>query len=153
MLLSRRRCGCGSATQRCCPCFRRVFAVIHFLGSPRKSFFDESESDGGAATESALAKDIWWHVSFKLFRPHYPSLQEMVVTSPDEDVRRGFEICFVARACVSERRQTATGGKRVVEPCITQAFCSCHLSPDIFSNMTLFAVAHCSRQGVRPMLG
>ena len=100
--------------------FQAEFAVIHFLGSPGKSFCDESQSDGSAVTESAFTKNIWWHVSLMLFRPHYPSFQEMVVTS------------FVARACVSERRQTATGGKRIVEPCMTQAYCSCHLSPQTF---------------------
>ena len=78
--------------------------------------FDESESDGGAVTESAFTQDVWWHVSFMLFRPQYPSFQEMVVTPPDEDIRRGFEISSVVRVCVSERRQTATGGKRIVEP-------------------------------------
>ena len=45
--------------------FQAGFAVIQLLGSPRKSFFDESESDGGPLTQ-----DIWWHVSFMLFRPH-----------------------------------------------------------------------------------
>ena len=129
--------------------FQAGFAVVHLLGSPMKSFSDESQSDGSAVTESALTKDIWWHVSFMLFGPHFPSFQETVVTSPDEDVRRGFEISLVARACVSERRQTATGGKRVVEPCINQVCCCWHLSPDIFSEMTFSAVVHCSR-GPKP---
>ena len=104
----------------------------HSWKSQEIVFFDESESNGGAVTEGALTKDTWWHISFVLCRPHYPSFQEMVVTPPDEDIRRGFDISLVPRACVSERGQTATGGKRIVEPCITQACCSCHLSPDFF---------------------
>ena len=50
--------------------FQAGFRRYPLSWKPQESFYDESESDGGAATESALAKDIWWHVSFMLFRPH-----------------------------------------------------------------------------------